>query len=53
MCDADKCANIVDARRRGRTRDGRQVTLSLCVRHRQDFDSGDGVETATMGRVSP
>ena len=52
MCDAKGCVRDVDANRDGRTRDGRRVNLALCVRHRQDFDSGDGVETATMGVVS-
>lgn len=41
MCDVTGCVFDVDVNRVGRTRDGREVNVGLCVRHRQSFDSGE------------
>ncbi len=46
MCDVKGCVRDVDANRRGRTPDGRSVSLGLCVAHRQDFDSGESLDTS-------
>lgn len=45
MCDVNGCVRFVDARREGRTPDGRAVALGLCVGHRQAFDSAEELAT--------
>lgn len=46
MCDVTGCVSEIAAWRSGRDRHGHKTTLALCVRHRQDFDSGEPVTTA-------
>lgn len=52
MCDAKGCVRDVDASRSGTTPRGQRVTIGLCVKHRQAFDSNETITTSTGQVVS-